>query len=200
MCSNRGVIEKYLTLRGHRVRLEPLSLENLAAVASAGNDPALWEFTFADNPFTNAADTQRWLHEATAPANVTFAVVDATTETVVGSTRYHGIDPVYRKLEIGWTFISRSHWRTFVNTDMKYLMLAYAFDEWNALRVQLKGDATNMRSRNAMERIGATFEGIHRAFRINPVTGKAHDVAFYSIIAPEWPAVRARLEARTVAG
>lgn len=111
---------------------------------------------------------------------------------VAGSTRYLDISPEHHKLEIGWTFLARRFWRTHVNTEAKFLLLKYAFEEWNAQRVQLKAEAINTRSHNAILRIGATHEGTLRNFRTRG-DGQIRDVAFYSIIAPEWPGVKARI-------
>jgi RimJ/RimL family protein N-acetyltransferase len=121
-----------------------------------------------------------------------FAIVDMESGAVAGSTRYLDISREHRKLEIGWTFLAPQFWRTHVNTEAKFLLLQYAFEEWDAQRVQLKAEAINQRSHEAILRIGAVHEGNLRSFRIRG-DGQIRDVAFYSIIAPEWPAVKARL-------
>ncbi|MDE2481330.1 MAG: GNAT family N-acetyltransferase [bacterium] len=191
------MIDREIVLESDGVRLEPLQAHHLSAVARAGNDSALWEFTFGSNPFTNEADAECWFRDATcAPDTLCFAILDKRTGEIAGATRYLDIQPAHRKLEIGYTFLARRFWRTHVNTECKYLLMRYAFETWGAQRVQLKGEAINLRSRAAMERIGATYEGTLRAFRIKPESGAIRDTSFYSVIAPEWPAVKARLEGR----
>lgn len=176
------------------MRLEPLAERHLAALRECANDPALWEFTFAANPLTTDADAQTWLHETLHASNQwPFAIIDMRSGAVAGSTRFLDMAPAHRKLEIGYTFIARRFWRTNVNTEAKYLMLRYAFEQWNAVRVQLKAEAVNSRSREAILRLGATHEGTLRNFRIRPSDGSLRDVAFYGITADEWPAVKERL-------
>ncbi len=189
------MIDRSLVLETARVRLEPVRSEHLPGLAACANDPALWEFTFSGYPFANETDARAWLEIANRGNALTFVIVDKPTNAIVGSTRYFDIDDAHRKLEIGSTFVARPLWRTHVNTECKYLLFRYAFETWGANRVQLKGEAINLRSRAAMERIGATYEGTLRAFRVH-ASGAIRDTSFYSIIAPEWPAVKARLEER----
>jgi RimJ/RimL family protein N-acetyltransferase len=182
-----------VTLRGHSVCLQPLAQHHLHLLREAGNDPALWEFTFGDNPFTSAANAQRWLDDVLAnPTMQGFAIIDERAQTVAGSTRFLEISPEHRKLEIGWTFLGRRFWRTHVNTAAKFLLMQYAFEDWNALRVQFKAEAINGRSRAAILRLGATHEGTLRNFRIRP-DGEVRDTAFFSVIQSEWPMVKERL-------
>ena len=184
-----------ILLEGDRVRLEPLSLAHLSDIRATCNDEALWEFTFQANPFTSEESARRWLDEALAEPNTrAFAIVDKTTNAAIGSTRYHEIDERHRKLEIGWTFVARSHWRSHVNTECKALLLCYAFEVWKAVRVQFKAEAVNQRSHRAILRLGATHEGTLRKFRIRPGDHSVRDVAFYSILDDEWPAVYERLQ------
>jgi len=189
-------MDKTIALETARVRLEPVRPEHLPELAACANDPALWEFTFSGYPFGNEDDTRAWLDTATRESTLTFVIIDKPSQRIIGSTRYFDIDEINHKLEIGWTFVAREFWRTHVNTECKYLLFRYAFEEWGANRVQLKGEAINLRSRAAMERVGATFEGTLRAFRVHS-TGDIRDTSFYSVIAPEWPALKARLEEAT---
>jgi N-acetyltransferase len=185
-----------IVLQTDRVRLEPLHEGHLPDLATAGNDPALWEFTFNANPFTSDSDIRAWFDQANeTPSTLTFSVIDRESGQAIGSTRFFDIDPGHRKLEIGWTWIARRFWRTHVNTECKYLLLRHAFEIWHVNRVQLKGEAINARSRAAMERIGATYEGTLRAYRVH-ASGAIRDTSFYSVIAPEWPLVKQRLEGR----
>jgi RimJ/RimL family protein N-acetyltransferase len=113
----------------------------------------------------------------------------------VGSTRYLDIRRENRGLEIGWTWLAAAVQRTAVNTECKYLLLRHAFETLGAIRVQLRTDLRNLRSQRAIERIGATREGVFRQERIM-WDGYLRDSVFYSVIDCEWPAVKARLEAR----
>ncbi|MDP9111726.1 MAG: GNAT family N-acetyltransferase, partial [Candidatus Eremiobacteraeota bacterium] len=175
------------------IRLEPLAASHLSDLRRNADDAALWEFTYSGNPFGTEERARAWLCEAATSGHVAFAIVSRDNGEAIGSTRYLDIAPEHRKLEIGWTFIAQRFWRTYVNTHCKYLLFAHAFDDWNAVRVALKGEAINARSRAAMSRIGATYEGTLRNFRIHPATGEIRDVSFYSVIASEWPALKVRL-------
>lgn len=197
MWSNKAVINHPVVLQTERVRLEPLEARHIPDLVARCNDSALWELVYADNPFTNDADTQVWLAEALDRQQFySFAIVERATGATIGSTRYADMHIANKKLEIGWTFVARTHWRTHVNRECKYLLLGYAFDELGLNRVQLKANGKNMRSRDAMTALGATFEGTQRAVRIHPRTLEVHDVSYYSVLAEEWPAIKSRLEAR----
>lgn len=192
----RAVIDANIVLEGYDVRLEALEERHLPALRAQCHDPALWEFTFGDSPFADDASASAWLRAAREdPKMHAFAIIDTTTGATIGSTRFLEIEPAHRKLEIGWTFLAPRYWRTHVNTACKLLLMRYAFEECNAVRMQFKAEAKNLRSRRALEGIGATCEGVLRNFRIRP-DGEIRDTSFYSVIAPEWPAVRARLEQR----
>lgn len=192
MCYEEGVIPEDLILEGRHVRLESLTRAHAGDLHASCNDPALWEFTFQGNPFGTLESTIACIDAAQTANSRAFAIVDRTTGHAIGSTRYLDIDEANRKLEIGWTYLAQPYWRTAVNTECKFLLLRYAFETWNALRVQLKAEAINTRSRRAIERIGATHEGTLRNFRVTP-NGEQRDTSFFSIIASEWPGVRAKL-------
>jgi RimJ/RimL family protein N-acetyltransferase len=195
MCSNGYVIDP-LILEGYGVRLEPLARHHLKELRTGCHDPALWEFTFSDSPFESDASAEAWLAAALADSKtLLFSVVDVASGATIGSTRFFDIEPAHRKLEIGWTFLTPVYWRSHVNTACKLLLMEFAFEQWNASRVQFKAEALNLRSRRALEGIGATLEGVLRNFRIRS-DGEIRDTSFYSVIAQEWPAVRTRLIAR----
>jgi RimJ/RimL family protein N-acetyltransferase len=182
-----------LVLEGNGVRLEPLSRAHLPQIVACANDPALWEFTFQPNPFTTQHDAGAWFESALQERHTrAFTIIDTMSGEVAGSTRFLDISEEHRKLEIGWTFLARRFWRTHINTAAKFLLCRYAFEEWNAVRVQLKAEAINKRSHRAILRLGATHEGTLRNFRIR-AGGDLRDVAFYSIISREWPMVKERL-------
>jgi RimJ/RimL family protein N-acetyltransferase len=136
-----------------------------------------------------------YLADALAPEFVAWATVDAATGRAVGSTRFGDIAPEHGRVEIGWTWIAPSHQRTAVNTEAKLLQLTYAFEELGATRVALKTDGRNLRSQAAIERLGAVREGVLRR-HIRMPDGFMRDTVYYSILADEWPSVKARLEAR----
>jgi len=182
-----------ISLQGHQVRLEPLSQQHLPALRDLGNDPALWEFTFGNNPFAGDERAQAWLEDVLNDSEMqAFTIIDERSGAVAGSTRFLEISEAHRKLEIGWTFLGRAFWRTHVNTAAKLLLMQYAFEDRNALRVQYKAEAVNQRSRRAILRLGATYEGTLRNFRIRS-NGEIRDTAFYSVIDREWPMVKERL-------
>jgi RimJ/RimL family protein N-acetyltransferase len=122
-----------------------------------------------------------------------FATVDATTGQVIGSTRYMNIDEANRRLEIGATWIAAPWRRTAVNTEAKYLMLRHAFEALGCIRVELKTDRLNQRSRNAILRIGATEEGTLRQ-HIVTWSGRLRDTVYFSMLDSEWPRVKRDLE------
>ena len=126
---------------------------------------------------------------------IAFATRDKESNTIVGSTRFADIQKQHRTMEIGWTWIARSHQRTAVNTEAKYLMLRHAFEKMDARRVMLKTDETNLKSRTAIARIGAKQEGILRNHML-VWGGRNRNSVIFSIIAEEWPEVKRNLEAK----
>ncbi|HET6764099.1 MAG TPA: GNAT family protein [Longimicrobiaceae bacterium] len=188
------IVEK-VGLRGPRIALEPLGEEHLPGLARVIEDGALWEIPVTVVP--HPRDLPGFLHDAevqmAAQKELAFATVDLASKAVVGSTRFRNIDAASRRVEIGFTFIAGSWQRTHVNTEAKYLMLRHAFEVWGTNRVELLTDVLNVKSRNAIERIGAREEGVLRAHMIMR-GGRVRDSVIYSIIAPEWPGIKAALE------
>lgn len=199
-----------VVLHGDHVRLEPLDVSHVGALLAAADGPRdTFSLTWVPRP--DADDVARYVQVATEQhergEGLAFAVVRLATGAVVGSTRFMqaeywdwgtttvGVSGRPDAVEIGSTWLAESAQRTGVNTEMKLLMLAHAFDALAVRRVTLKTDARNRRSRDNIERVGATFEGVRRAHM--PATdGGVRDSAWYSILATEWPGVRARLAAR----
>lgn len=179
------------------MRLEPMRRDHLDDLAEAGKHEELWRWT--SNQAATREGMVEYMEVALAGASdgntVPFVTVDKPSATVVGSTRFGNIDPVNRRAEIGWTWISPMFQRTYVNSEAKYLMLRHAFDVWECVRVELKTDVLNEKSRAAMIRLGAVEEGVLRR-HILTYSGRFRDSIYYSILDHEWPAVRARLEAR----
>jgi RimJ/RimL family protein N-acetyltransferase len=186
-----------VVLEGTRVRLEPMRREHLAALTEAGRYDELWKWTSAQATTREAMAEymESALGQAEALTALPFVTIDKASASVVGSTRFANIDPANRRAEIGWTWISPQFQRTYVNSEAKYLMLRHAFDVWNCVRVELKTDVLNEKSRAAMLRLGAVEEGVLRR-HILTHSGRFRDTIYYSILDHEWPAVRARLEAR----
>ena len=139
---------------------------------------------------------EQWFEQTvTAPHEIPFAVL--VDGCVVGSTRYLNVAPEHRRAEIGWTWMVRSQWGTGANVETKLLLLENAFERWDAMRVEFKTDARNLRTRGSLLALGARFEGIFRKHMILP--GGVRDSAWYAILDDEWPAVKERLLARVAA-
>lgn len=186
-------------LEGRHVRLEPMTLAHVPALLAAAEEASEIFRYLMIPPLKGLEDTAAWVKEAlaakAAETEVPFVTVRRSDSMVVGSTRYIDIRRAHRGLEIGWTWITPDAQRTAINTEAKYLMLKHAFEEQGALRVQLKTDANNAKSRAAILRIGATFEGILRKQLVRPHDGYQRDTAMFSITDVEWPAAKAKLEA-----
>ena len=185
-----------VALEGSRVRLEPLAEHHLEALGQVAIDDAIWRWITA-LPMDEAG-LRVWFDQAQANARagteVPFATVDAASGRAIGSTRFMSIAPEHRRLEIGWTWVGTAYQRTGANRAAKFLQLTHAFETLDAERVEFKTHARNEASRNALVGIGARFEGVLRHHTIMP-DGSNRDSAFYSVLAVEWPAVKARLEA-----
>jgi N-acetyltransferase len=183
------------TLEGRHVRLVPLTLRHVPGLWEAGNDEEIWRWTLSQ--LRSEDDMRRYvdaaLEKQEAGIAIPFATTEAATGRVIGSTRYHAIEPPNRRVEIGYTWIGRQWQRTPVNTEAKYLMLRYAFETLGCIRVELRTDALNTRSRNAIMRIGGVEEGILRR-HMRTDSGRFRDTVYFSILEDEWPTVKRRLE------
>lgn len=186
-----------LELPGGRARLEPLTLEHAAGLWAAGPDADTWRFLPTAPPRSlqdMRAYVTRALDAADTGAETPFAIVDRSTGRVAGTTRYMDIQPEHRAAEIGTTWLGAAWRRTSVNTECKFLLLRHAFETLGAVRIYLKTDARNERSRAAILRIGATYEGCLRRSRILH-DGYIRDTVYFSVTDLEWPRVREHLEA-----
>jgi N-acetyltransferase len=190
-----------VVLEGEHVRLEPLSLDHLDDLARVAFDEEIWRWTSerAMSPGELRAYVERALAAARTGSVLPFATVSRAAGRAIGSTRFATFEPANRRLEIGWTWIGREWQRTVVNTEAKSLMLAHAFEELGCVRVELRTDTLNERSRAAILRIGATEEGVLRKHAITS-TGRVRDDVYYSILDDEWPGVKDRLRARLARG
>src|SRR5882762_10473277 len=186
-----------VVLEGTHVRLEPLAKSHLAGLAEVGLDEELWRWipTPVRTREEMATYIETALDEQARGMALPFAIVEKATGRAIGSTRYGNIDRMHRRVEIGWTWVARNWQRSAMNTEAEYLLLKHAFETLGCMRVELKADSLNERSRAAILRIGAREEGIFRNHMIT-ASGRIRHSVYSSIIDSEWPAVRARLESK----
>lgn len=188
-----------LTLHGSIVRLEPIRADHASLFWDVANDHLEDIFRWIPYSMKTPDDfrvvVDKALAEQERGESVVFATVEQSSGRVVGSTRFMNIDRANRRVEIGSTWIAPAWQRTAVNTEAKYLMLRHAFEEWKCIRVELKTDALNQKSRNAILRIGAKEEGTLRRHLVT-WTGRVRDTVYFSILDSEWPEVRSKLEKR----
>lgn len=183
-------------LEGRFVRLEPLREEHSAGIYEAARSTD-WEWFLG--PLRTREDVDRRIAEGVASERrgeaYAFAVRTTPGGRVVGSTSYLSVVPRHRRAEVGSTWYSKDVWGTAVNPECKFLLLRHAFEEWGAVRVQLVTDSRNLHSQGAILKLGARFEGTLRNHGIRP-DGSVRDAKLYSIVAGEWPGVKAGLLAR----
>jgi RimJ/RimL family protein N-acetyltransferase len=184
-----------VTLTGQRVRLVPLSIEHAPALADAVRDGELWKlwYTSAPSPEGMAAEIERRLTLQAAGSMLPFTVIDVPTNNAVGMTTYMHIDQGNRRVEIGSTWYAQGVQRTGLNTEAKLLLLTHAFDTFDCIAVEFRTHFMNHQSRRAIERLGAKLDGVLRCHSIAP-NGTLRDTCVYSIVASEWPAVKAHLQ------
>jgi N-acetyltransferase len=184
-----------VTLEGQRVRLEPLSQAHEEALIAAASVGELWKSTVTivpSSPATMIDYIQAALDGQATRKELPFVIIRKSTNQVVGTTRFYEIRPNDRAVAIGYTWLAKSAQRTVINTESKLLMLTHAFDHWQCNRVELITDVLNQQSRTAILRLGAKEEGVLRKHLILP-SGRIRDSVIFSIIAEEWPEVKARL-------
>ena len=188
-----------VTLAGHGIHLVPLARDHVAALQDAVDDGDVGALAYVSVP--PRAGMAAWVEHALemreAGRELPFAILAG--DRVVGSTRFYDIDLSVPTLAIGYTFHAASVWRTHVNTAGKRLLLGHAFDTLGAQSVHFHTSHLNLRSQAAIERLGARKDGVLRAHKRHK-DGSLRDTHSYSILAAEWPAIRARLDARLAAG
>ena len=172
-----------------------MTMEHHAGLTAIGLDPEIWRLTVAvvRTPEEMRTYMESALRLQAEGSSLPFVTIERSSGRIVGSTRFGNYDPLNRRIEIGWTWLARAWQRTATNTEAKYLMLTHAFERLGCVRIELKTDALNLPSRNAMMRIGAKEEGILRKHTLM-WTGRYRDTVFYSILDEEWPQVKTRLE------
>lgn len=194
--SNEMIVNP-VTLEGKYVQLEPLLAAHHAALTEIGLDEDLWRWIPA--PVRTSEEMSAYIEAALAEqargVSLPFTIVEKSSGKPAGCTRYANIDRVHRRVEIGWTWVAKRWQRTAVNTEAKYLLLRYAFETLGCIRVELKTDSLNEKSRAAILRMGARQEGIFRNHMIT-ASGRIRHTVYFSIVDNEWPSVKATLEAK----
>lgn len=185
-----------VTLEGKTVRLLPLEKAHFTTLAELAKEKSIWEFY----PF-DCSDTGKFfqefdnaLLEREKGNQYPFIIFHKPLQKIIGSTRFLDMHPEHKKLEIGWTWLHPDYWKTAVNVECKLLLLNYCFETLKTIRVQLKTDENNIRSRKAIEKIGGRFEGVLRNERIRD-DGTYRNSVFYSITDEEWPEKKQKLMA-----
>ncbi len=187
------------TLVSQHVRLEPLTRGHVEALWGVARDRRLWQWALSD--VASRADLDAYVETALAAqaAGTALPFVILADGAVAGSTRFGNAAPEHGRVEIGWTFVGQPWQRTAVNSEAKRLLLGHAFEALGARRVEFKTDARNAASRAAIARLGGAEEGTLRQHAVR-AAGDVRDTVYFSILRDEWPAVRARLDARLAAG
>jgi RimJ/RimL family protein N-acetyltransferase len=184
-------------LSGTLVTVEPLAPEHLDGLDAIATDAEMFRWIGVD--ISERAALEQWLRTALANAQtgieVPFTVRSASTGEIAGTTRFLGLQLDHLVAEIGWTWYSRAVWGSGVNAETKLLLLRHAFETVGLRRVEFKTDSRNQRSRGALTKLGAQYEGTFRKHRVLP-GGEIRDSAYYSVIDDEWPAARAGLQQR----
>jgi N-acetyltransferase len=190
-------------LSGKNITLQRIRASQLDALWAATEGRAAEVFRWYTFPITSKEQMQAWfdqaLNEEERGVSIAYVTIENGTGKLIGSTRFMTIEREHRSVEIGNTWLGPSHQRTAANTEAKYLMMRTAFEDWGCRRVGLKTDSRNEKSRTAMLRIGAKEEGTLRNHMVRFDGGARHSV-FFSVIAEEWPAVKAGLERRLAGG
>jgi RimJ/RimL family protein N-acetyltransferase len=186
------LIKGDIQLEGKRIRLIPWALEHLDGLFEASNHSEIWKYSPSKVSKPEDLEMNKKMKSRDQGLGYPFVIFDKDANEIVGSTSYMNISELDRKLEIGGTWLNPKVWRTSVNTECKYLLLKYGFEELNLVRVQLRTDARNERSNHAIQRIGAQLEGTLRQEMIMH-DGYFRDSNVYSILDKEWEGVRDKL-------
>jgi RimJ/RimL family protein N-acetyltransferase len=190
-----------VTLEGRHVRLEPLMKAHVAGLSEVGLDEELWRWI--PIPVRTLEEMSAYVETAVSErergVSLPFVLVEKPTGRLIGCTRYGNIDHTHRRVEIGWTWVAKTWQRTPINTEAKYLLLRHAFETLGCIRVELKTDSLNEKSRAAILRIGAQEEGLFRNHMITS-SGRLRHTVYFSILDTEWPGVKLRLEEKLASG
>lgn len=182
------------TLVGRAVRLEPLELSHSGTLLRAALES---DWSWMPKDLRTMGSIEEWISEALEAQShgAEYPFVVKRGDEVVGGTRYMDVQEKNKGAEIGWTWYVKSVWGTAVNPECKFLLLRHAFEDWGAIRVQLKTDINNLHSQHAILKLGARFEGRLRNHRFRR-DGSIRDTMMYSITSEEWPEVREELSRR----
>jgi RimJ/RimL family protein N-acetyltransferase len=184
-----------IRLRGDTVAIEPLRREHVTGLLAAADADEVFAWLPYPRP-TDLGQTRAWVENALADRDADrrfpFAILDAASGSVIGSTSYWDFDTHNAHVEIGSSWLSRTRWRTACNTETKLLLLTHAFETLGLERVAFRTDIRNERSQRAIERIGASKEGVHR-HEMRREDGSWRDSVHYSILRSEWPASKSLL-------
>jgi RimJ/RimL family protein N-acetyltransferase len=183
-----------IILEGEHVLLIPLEKKHFSELLEAASNPEIWELTSVNysDPEIFYNNNNKALTDKENGTVYPFIIKDKITDKIVGTTRFLEISEIDKKLEIGVTWLKKEYWGTKTNTESKYLLLKHCFENLELNRVQFRAKADNVRSRKAIEKIGAQFEGIFRKDKIEP-NGTFRNTAFYSIIDTEWDSIKTNL-------
>lgn len=188
-------MKKKVRIEGRSVTLIPMEIGQLDDLWKAADAQEIWEYTASK--IMSREDMKQTIEAAAAErergTQIPFVVVYKTNSRIIGSSRYLDLSETHKTLEIGWTWYHPDYWRTSVNTETKFLMLQYAFEELGMNRVQFNTDARNIRSQTAIARLGAKKEGVLRKHRII-ADGYVRDTVVFSILKEEWPEVKSALQ------
>lgn len=184
----------YIPIQDDLIVLKPLTSEHIKEMRPLSGDPDIW--TWYTEDLTNPDNLEKWmtsrLRESQAGEKMSYAVVLKETGKVIGSSSYGHIDWTEKCIEIGWTWLGKNYIGTGINKHMKFLMLTHAFETIEIQRLELRTDETNVRSRKAMEKIGAKYDGVLRYHR-STQGDRRRNTVIYSIIAPEWQHVKSTI-------
>ncbi|MFD2247046.1 GNAT family N-acetyltransferase [Pontibacter ruber] len=182
---------KHIVLEDERVQLRPYQPADLQALKSIALDEDTWRYTVTR--ISNEQELAQWEEAAQqdreAERRYTFVIIDKATGKLAGSTSYGNISVADKRLEIGWTWLAKDYRGSGLNRHCKFLLLSFAFEVLQYERVELKTDVLNLRSRRAMQKIGATEEGVLRSHTLM-YDGRRRDTIYYSILRPEWEHIR----------
>ncbi|MGE7600454.1 GNAT family protein [Lysinibacillus fusiformis] len=185
---------EFIALENEIVKLKPLELNDLSGILEAASYPEIW--SHMSTTIEKMVDVNNFVENALLmrrnKTEFPFVIVDKKTGEIIGSTRFMDIDDTHQRVEIGTTWLTPAYWRTAINTNCKYLLLQYCFETLHLQRVQIKTDHENSQSQKAIERIGATKEGILRNHMIRK-DGTTRHTVMYSITLEEWPQVKIHL-------
>ena len=189
-----------ILLENDVVQLRPIELGDVEGILEAASDQQVWVH-MSDTLLTRAAVlnyTEKAVKEREAGQSHRFVIISKETGRIIGSTTFFDISPAHKRLEIGYTWLNPNYWRTNINTNCKYLLLMYCFEQWGMHRVQIKTDHENLRSQKAIERIGATKEGVLRNHMIRK-DGTTRHTVMYSVIKEDWPEMKRNFEEKLLA-